>query len=83
MRRDHLLSLLAICAFLISATQTVAVRAARPAQETILYTWWLVRWKDNAMQCTIDITHEGLPTANEIESQCGLKLRLAWEATPP
>ncbi len=74
-RRFFLLGV--ILALLASASTGI------PARAVSLYTWWLVRLENRSVACVITISHEGPPTANEIEFQCGLDLRVEWENTPP
>lgn len=45
------------------------------------FEWWMVRWKDNTIQCSIKIEHEGMPTSDEILTACGAKGLEAWIAT--
>ncbi len=77
MKRTRLFSLIAIFAIIASILYTV------PASAATVFTWWLARWEDKALLCSIDVTHEGPPTADEIEAQCGRDLRVEWETTPP
>ncbi|MEW6403623.1 MAG: S8 family serine peptidase [Chloroflexota bacterium] len=84
MKRSWPLVLVAISALLASVTQAAPANAAHLTQETAaVYTWWLARWEDRALLCSIGVTHDGIPTADEIEAQCGHGLRTQWEATPP
>ena len=77
-----------LLALLVSNANGIPVRAAGNAKSdsqgsTTSYTWWLMRWEKKTVACTITVNHAGNPTAEEIESQCGLKLRQIWENTPP
>lgn len=47
------------------------------------YTWWLVNWRDNNVECELRIDHEGLPTNQEINEGCGWNLYLGWLDTQP
>jgi hypothetical protein len=47
------------------------------------YTWWLLRWADNSILCTLEIDHEGTPTANEVYFFCGGDLSSEWTTQPP
>ena len=47
------------------------------------YEWWLLRWSDNQILCHVYIDHEGLPTANEILTDCGGTIYTQWLATHP
>ncbi|MBI5839778.1 MAG: S8 family serine peptidase [Chloroflexi bacterium] len=77
MKRTRLFSLIAVFAIIASGIYTA------PAGAATVFTWWLARREDKALLCAIDVTHEGSPTADEIEAQCGHDLRVEWENTPP
>jgi hypothetical protein len=47
------------------------------------YEWWLLRWSDNQLLCHVYIDHEGLPTANEILTDCGGNIYTQWINTLP
>jgi hypothetical protein len=47
------------------------------------YEWWLLRWSDNAIVCQVYIDHEGLPTADDILTDCGGIVYKQWLATQP
>ncbi|MBP1701474.1 MAG: hypothetical protein H6Q38_581 [Chloroflexi bacterium] len=47
------------------------------------YTWWLISWEDNNILCSLAVDHEGVPTAEEVQKQCGLALYEVWKNTPP
>ena len=49
-------------------------QATRPIVSTqtfILYDWWLTNWETNKVDCTLRVTHDGMPTGYEIRSICG------------
>src|SRR4030067_1666910 len=46
------------------------------------YEWWLLKWLDNQILCQVYIDHEGLPTANEILTDCGGTVYNQWLAPP-
>ncbi|MBI5934812.1 MAG: S8 family serine peptidase [Chloroflexi bacterium] len=70
--------LLGVVLLLLTSTGT-----GIPARASSLYTWWLVRWENRSVACVIVISHQGPPTADEIEAQCGSALKTEWENTPP
>jgi hypothetical protein len=47
------------------------------------YEWWLLRWSDNSLLCQVYIDHEGLPTANDILTDCGGTIYTQWVNTFP
>jgi hypothetical protein len=47
------------------------------------YTWWLIRWSDNFIYCTVFTDHEGLPSGDDIYDSCGKTIYSLWAATPP
>ncbi len=47
------------------------------------YEWWLLRWSDNELLCHVYIDHEGLPSANEILTDCGGTVYTQWINTLP
>ena len=83
----------AVCVFalLVGATLIAGgdVSAQGPARLTKIivpyteYEWWLIRWVDNEIVCTILVDHEGPPTVKEAISSCGLELATEWFYTPP
>jgi len=53
---------------------------------TVDYTaheWWLVRWKNDDITCRFLVDHEGLPTADEVNTWCGASLEKEWAKTNP
>jgi hypothetical protein len=71
--------------FLNAAAQT---QEDDPRQTEIVvsvteYSWWLTRWKNNEITCTVGVEHEGIPTALEVLADCGQTLYREWIATPP
>jgi hypothetical protein len=45
--------------------------------------WWLLRWKDNTVLCSVIVDHDGLPTSAEVLKSCGETLLAEWHDTPP
>ena len=46
------------------------------------YGWWLISWEDNSILCSLAVDHEGLPTQEEVQKQCGWDLYEDWKNTP-
>lgn len=44
----------------------------------IIYTWWMARFDDGSLTCEIIIDHDGLPTLNEVYTQCGEDVHDEW-----
>lgn len=58
---------------------------ARQASVTIPYTrykWWLIRWADNQVLCTVYTGETGLPSGDAIYDACGKAVYDFWAATP-
>ena len=58
---------------------------SRIVQLTVDYTsyeWWVIRWSDNNVDCSLFIDREGLPTGSDILGQCGRKVFEHWSETP-
>ena len=53
-----------------------------PDNDRVIYHWILAQWKDNVQVCRIDINHQGLPTGQEIISQCGQEIFDLFFLTP-
>jgi hypothetical protein len=47
------------------------------------YLWWVIRWSDNQILCPVWIEHEGFPTLDEVETQCGQPIAEDWADTQP
>ena len=45
--------------------------------------WWIIRWSDNSILCSVKTDHDGLPNGDEIYSQCGSTIYALWASTPP
>ncbi len=58
-------------------------RFAVITQDYTSYEWWLSKWEDNKVACTITVDHDGLPTGDEIYVDCGKALYKKWFATKP
>src|SRR5687768_16283313 len=35
------------------------------------YEWWVVRWQENQVMCSIVVDHEEMPTPSEVYRDCG------------
>lgn len=46
------------------------------------YNWWIMRWFDNSLLCSMATNHEGWPTGDEIYGQCGKTIYNLWASTP-
>jgi hypothetical protein len=44
----------------------------------IKYTWWMARFDDASVACKIVIDHEGVPTLNEVYTECGEDIAEEW-----
>jgi hypothetical protein len=47
------------------------------------YKWWLIRYSDNQVVCTVLTEHEGLPTFADIDYHCGPTISRQWENSEP
>ena len=60
-----------------------------PIRQTILnidvdrYTWWLLRWDNNRVACTVVVEHPDAPTGVEVLNACGLDIYEDWEESAP
>ena len=43
-----------------------------------IYTWWMARFDNKALACEIVIDHDGLPTVNDVYTQCGQDIADEW-----
>jgi hypothetical protein len=43
-----------------------------------IYTWWMARFEDSSLACEVVIDHEGLPTLNDVFTQCGEDIHDEW-----
>lgn len=50
--------------------------------DTVEYEWWVLRWENNYLLCQVFVDHEGIPTNQEILSNCGTNLYNEWLKTP-
>jgi hypothetical protein len=80
--------------FLALIGKTSAVQAAdnttgdtgRKATIVVPYTryeWWLLQWSDSTLVCQVYIDHEGLPTLQDVLTDCGGTIYSQWLATQP
>ena len=44
----------------------------------IKYTWWMASFEDRKVVCELIIEHEGLPTLNEVYTECGEDIAEEW-----
>ncbi len=44
----------------------------------VKYTWWMARYEDRSVVCEIVTDHEGLPTVNEVYTECGRTIAQKW-----
>ncbi len=58
-------------------------RKANFSIEVTYYDWWLTKWSDNSVVCSISIEYEGMPAANEIIRVCGRYLYDQWLQSNP
>lgn len=42
------------------------------------YTWWMALFKDSSLACEIVVDHEGMPTLDEVYTQCGKSIFNEW-----
>ncbi|HLO29989.1 MAG TPA: hypothetical protein VK249_12680 [Anaerolineales bacterium] len=47
------------------------------------YTWWLIHWGEDDVECEIVTDHEGLPTPGDIYIDCGKSLYDKWIKQKP
>jgi hypothetical protein len=47
------------------------------------YVWWLARWGNNEIVCSVVIDREGLPAGLDVWAHCGEDLYQQWIVTPP
>lgn len=59
------------------------IRKTSITVEYVAHEWWLVRWKDDEITCRFLTEHEGLPTADEVQTWCGTTLEREWINTDP
>lgn len=67
-------------------TETPPEEEKRTTQITVPFTrykWWLIRWSNDNIVCTVYVEHEGVPTLLEVESQCDPNVYREWSETQP
>jgi hypothetical protein len=47
------------------------------------YTWWMATWDTNALECTVVVDHEGMPTLGDIYKNCGESIAFDYQEQPP
>ncbi|MBT3315905.1 MAG: hypothetical protein HN390_14960 [Anaerolineae bacterium] len=69
--------------FLLSSllVNTSPTQAAPSKNAGTIYVWWLVRWENNQVACSLNVAHEGMPTVAEVEAGCGAGLLSQWQTT--
>ncbi len=58
----------------------------RTTKITVSYTqykWWMIRWQNDNIVCTLRVEHKGVPTLAEVESQCDPSIYDEWRNTHP
>jgi predicted CXXCH cytochrome family protein len=73
-------ALILLTLLLSSVSPTQASPPAEIGDGTV-YVWWLVRWENNQVACSLNISHEGMPSAAEVEAGCGAGLLAQWKST--
>ncbi len=71
---------------LVQAADNSGGGPVRQSTITVSYTryeWWLLRWADNQLMCHVYIDHEGLPTPNDVLTDCGGTVYQQWINTKP
>jgi hypothetical protein len=71
---------------LVRAADNAGKQPNRQATIVVSYTryeWWLLRWSDNQLLCHVYVDHDGLPTANDILTDCGGTIYNQWINTLP
>lgn len=48
-----------------------------------VYKWWLIRYADNQVMCTVLTEREGLPNFADIDYHCGPSISREWEKSAP
>ena len=61
----------------------VPVRQVSVQVSYIRSQFWLIRWVDNLILCTVYTSETGLPTGNDIYDACGKTIYDIWINTPP
>ena len=58
-------------------------RLAKLTVSVNLYKWWVIRWSNNQIQCSVWVEHEGFPSLDEVETQCGQPIAEDWADSKP
>jgi hypothetical protein len=61
-------------------------KSVRKSSVLVSYTrsqWWLIRWADNLILCTVYTAETGIPTGDDIFDSCGREIFNTWASTPP
>jgi hypothetical protein len=70
----------------VHAADTSREKTIRQATITVAYTryeWWLLQWSDNSLLCHVYVDHAGLPSAQDILTDCGGTIYNRWINTQP
>jgi hypothetical protein len=51
--------------------------------EYIANDWWMVRWRGNAVVCSVIVDHEGIPAPGEVYRDCGETIYEEWISQKP
>ncbi len=81
-----------LLAWQLNASSTGAVKAQtgsdkKPDRETSIYVditvhdWWLAKWADNSVVCSLGVEHDGFPTANDVFKNCGEEVYKIWQTS--
>lgn len=94
--RNRLITLSLLLTFAGNAFASAPQKAAAPPQDppgpdrfsvTVVdytkYTWWLIHWGEDDVECEITTDHEGLPTPGDIYVDCGEDLYQKWLKQKP
>lgn len=88
----RLISLVVVCAALLSATSAGFAAAAPPPGpdrfKVVLvqytsYEWYMATFKENDIVCKIVVDYEGIPTIEDVYIDCGEELTDKWVAQHP
>ena len=51
--------------------------------EYTAYEWWMVRWRENRVVCSVIADHGGIPTPGEVYRDCGETIYEEWISQEP
>lgn len=58
-------------------------RYASILMDYTIYTWWMARFEDSSFVCEIVTDHEGVPTLNDVYTDCGKDIHDDWFEQEP